>query len=80
MFFTKNVVYKCKVKRLYLNFSIFYHTIFLILGCTKMHGDLDTTYTFNKCITNMDKAIWQLLCMISYNNYLQIGIIITICR
>lgn len=40
-------------------FQHFYHIIPLILGGTKMYGDIDTIYTLSKSIMNMGKAIWQ---------------------
>lgn len=54
----KCVAYKGKMKTLF-KFQHFYHITSLVLGCTKMCGDIDTIYIFSKCIMNMNTAIWQ---------------------
>lgn len=63
MFFTKNsIAYEGKFETLF-KCQYFLSYFILILGCMKMHGDLDTTCTFNKYITNMNKAIWKIFYM-----------------
>lgn len=75
----KCVAYKDKLKTLSLNFSTFYQIISLILRCTKMHGDIDTVGQSINVLLALIKQYGSIL-YVSYNNNLEMGIIISICR